>query len=122
MGFRPIALRDYVRRHLKSNRGDNETEVTTRLQWALQEFKAGAVCSCGEPIWVIGSAVAGLMCFTCITGSADNSEDYEVDEACRPQRPRGARPGLKSRAPRPVPDPAVWKRGTADISEDDLPF
>jgi hypothetical protein len=45
-------------------------------------FKAGERCDCGEPIWVIGSAVAGHMCFTCITGSANDSEDYEIVEAC----------------------------------------
>ena len=37
-------------------------------------------CECGEPIWVIGSAVAGHACFTCITGEATPSGDYEIDE------------------------------------------
>jgi hypothetical protein len=31
---------------------------------------------------VIGSAEAGLKCFTCITGESDPSEDYEIAEAC----------------------------------------
>lgn len=48
----------------------------------LADYQAGARCDCGEPIWVIGSAETGHMCFTCITGEADPSEDYEIAEAC----------------------------------------
>jgi len=31
---------------------------------------------------VIGSAFVGNACFTCITGEADPSDDYEIAEAC----------------------------------------
>jgi len=82
MGFIPIRLGDYVRLHLKSNRGESAAEVTARLRSALERYKAGARCACGEPIWVIGSAEAGNACFTCITGETDPSGDYEIDEAC----------------------------------------
>jgi hypothetical protein len=123
MGFRPVALRHYIRLHLKSNRGEKEAEVTARLQWALKAFKAGAVCSCGEPIWVIGSAIAGLMCFTCITGSTDNTDDYEIDEACGPPARRcGSPPRLRSRAPRPALDRAVCEEESGSINGEDFPF
>lgn len=35
---------------------------------------------CGAPIWAAGSAITGInMCFTCTTGEADDSEDYEIE-------------------------------------------
>ena len=52
MGFVAIRLQDYVRIHLKSNPSAKEAQITAQLQWALAEFKTGAVCDCGEPIWV----------------------------------------------------------------------
>ncbi len=82
MLFIPIELKKYVKLHLQSNPGENAADVTERLQYALEAYKAGRRCYCGAPIWVIGSAEAGLMCFTCITGEADPSEDYEIAEAC----------------------------------------
>jgi len=82
MSFVPIELGDYVRLFLKSNRGETAQEVTARLRSALEAYKAGARCHCGNPIWVIGSAEAGHGCFRCITGEADPSEDYEIAEAC----------------------------------------
>jgi hypothetical protein len=103
MGFVPIPLRDYVRLYLKNNPRDTEAGITWQLQWALKEFMAGTVCQCGEPIWVIGSSQVGLMCFTCITGSRDNSGDYEIDQACL-------------FAPEPAPRPA------SHSAEDDVAF
>jgi hypothetical protein len=82
MGFTPIKLRDYVRLHLKSNPGDKEADTIALLESALSAYKAGKRCACGEPIWVIGSSQAGHICFACITGETDCSEDYEIDEAC----------------------------------------
>ena len=82
MGFAPIRLEEYVRLHLRNNPGVVAADLTARLQYALDAHKAGKRCYCGGPIWVIGSAEAGLMCFTCITGEADPSDDYEIAEAC----------------------------------------
>ena len=90
MAFIPVALGDYVRLHLESNRDDTAAEVTKLLRSALEARLAGATCRCGEPIWVIGSAFAGRACFTCITGEAYPSDDYEIAEACD-TRPRGSR-------------------------------
>ena len=82
MAFVPIQLAEYVKLHLGSNLGENAADVTARLNFALEAYKAGRRCSCGAPIWVIGSAQTGLMCFTCITGESYPSEDYEIAEAC----------------------------------------
>lgn len=80
--FNPISFTDYVAMHLEANPGDDRAEVVANLAEALAAFKSGATCSCGEPIWVIGSAFVGRACFTCISGEADSSQDYEIDEAC----------------------------------------
>lgn len=82
MCFVPIRLADYVRLSLKINHGETAAALTARLEAALKAYQAGKRCSCGEPIWVIGSAEAGHACFTCITGEADPSGDYEIAEAC----------------------------------------
>jgi hypothetical protein len=81
-GFTPITLEAYVEKHLRANPGSNREEIVTGLKTALKAFKKGTKCSCGNPIWVIGSALAGNACFTCITGEAYPTDDYEIDEAC----------------------------------------
>jgi hypothetical protein len=86
MGFVPIEIDEYVVLHLKRNRDDTAAGMTKSLRSALQAFRAGERCRCGEPIWVIGSAVARHACFTCITGEADPSDDYEIAQACDKRR------------------------------------
>ncbi len=83
-GFIPISLSDYVKLHVKENPGISQTEVIESIEDALRAYKQGAQCTnCGNPIWVIGSAISGFNgCFTCITGEAYPEADYEVDEAC----------------------------------------
>jgi len=80
-GFTPIGLEDYIQRHLRSNSDTSRKEIESRLRSALADHKAGVKCDCGNPIWVIGSAVMGNACFTCITGEAMPDSDYEIDEA-----------------------------------------
>lgn len=83
IGFVPISLEEYVDLHLKSNPDTSREEITTALRETLEAYKRGAKCqNCGNPIWVIGFALAGNMCFTCITGEAMPEDDYEIDEAC----------------------------------------
>ena len=79
--FTPISFEDYVRRHLGANPGEDKAEFQRRLRDAVDAKRAGQRCDCGEPIWAIGSAVSHYACFTCITGEANASEDYEIDEA-----------------------------------------
>lgn len=82
VAFVPIQPHEYVRLHLRNNPEADPAGVTARVQSALDAYKAGRRCSCGQRIWVIGSAEVGLSCFTCITGESDPSSDYEIDEAC----------------------------------------
>ena len=79
--FKPISFDSYVELYLKTNPDFGREEIRTLLSAALDDHKRGKRCGCGSPIWVIGSAVAGNACFTCITGDAVPDNDYELVEA-----------------------------------------
>jgi len=81
MGFVPISIDKYIKKHLDSNRSENEKDLRKRLNSALTDYKNGVKCSCGNDIWVIGSASVGNSCFTCITGESQPNNDCEIDSA-----------------------------------------
>ena len=83
MGFIPISLDKYIIKHLKNNPKENKKELTERLNSALQDYKNGVKCSCGNDIWVVGSAVVGNSCFSCITGESQPTDDLEIDSAMK---------------------------------------
>lgn len=86
MRFVPITIDKYVRKHMKSNPSDDEKELRNRLKLALKNYRNGTKCSCGKDIWVIGSAVVGNCCFTCITGESSPQDVYEIAEAVKKGR------------------------------------
>ena len=79
--FVPISIEEFADSTMKNNKGYNRKELIRTLEETLQAKKAGATCIiCGAPIWAAESAITGTyMCFTCTTGEADNSEDYEIE-------------------------------------------
>ncbi len=77
--FTPIALDDYIEKHLRANPEVSREDIRARLEFAIAAHRSGKRCSCGTNIWIIGSAEAGLSCFTCITGEGYPNEDYEID-------------------------------------------
>jgi hypothetical protein len=77
-GFTPILLEDYVELHLRANPGTDRAELIARLEYAIDAYRKDIRCQCGAPIWIIGSAEAGLACFTCITQQAAPDRDYEI--------------------------------------------
>ena len=79
--------------YVDANPGVSREEVRGGLLAALDDHKRGEQCDCGNPIWVVGSAVAGNACFTCITGDAVPGDDYELDEAMDVSGGRGAGAG-----------------------------
>lgn len=83
MGFIPISIDKYLALHLKHNPEENKAALKDRLKYALKQYKKGVKCFCGNDIWVIGSASAGLSCFTCITGESMPENDYEIDSALK---------------------------------------
>ncbi len=81
MGFLPISINEYVKKHLKNNPNESGSDLRKRINRALTDYKKGRKCHCGNDIWVIGSASVGNSCFTCITGESYPTDDYEIDSA-----------------------------------------
>ncbi len=79
--FVPISIDEFVKKHIKTNPSENAADLKASLTEAADKKKNGFKCSqCGQPVWAIGTAIVGWNgCFTCITGEADCSEDYEID-------------------------------------------
>lgn len=77
----PISIEKFADSVMKNNKGYNRKELIQTLRATLEAKKNGAACMiCGAPIWAAGSAITGLnKCFTCTTGDADDSEDYEIE-------------------------------------------
>ncbi len=83
MSFIPISIEQYIKKHLKSNPSKNEKDLKRQLKTALANYQYGVKCSCGNDIWVIGSAFSGNGCFTCITGESLPDNDFEIDLAIK---------------------------------------
>jgi hypothetical protein len=64
MGFIPISIDNYVRIFMKSNPTFDEKDLRQNLHRALKDYRNGVKCSCGDDIWVNGSAIVGNSCFT----------------------------------------------------------
>lgn len=82
--MQPISIDRFAEMTVKNNPDETLADLKTRLSEAVLQKKEGACCGqCGQAIWAIGSAIVGYEgCFTCITGEADASDDYEIDEVC----------------------------------------
>lgn len=76
----PISVEKFADMVMEKNKDYNRKELIEALKAALNAKKHGAKCTiCGQPIWAAGCAITGTyMCFTCTTGEADDSEDYEI--------------------------------------------
>lgn len=79
--MQPISIDKFADIVMKNNKGYRKKELVQTLQQTLDAKRNGAKCMvCGAPIWAAGSAITGTnLCFTCATGEADDSEDYEIE-------------------------------------------
>ena len=79
--FTYISIEEFADGVVKNNRDANRKELIASLRETLAAKKNGAGCMiCGAPIWAAGSGITGTyLCFTCTTGEADDSEDYEIE-------------------------------------------
>jgi hypothetical protein len=77
--FHKISIDEFV----KIITNNNSIIKAEDLKRDLIEFKErkvnGEICDCGNPIWIVGSALTGKGCFTCITGESECSGDYEIE-------------------------------------------
>jgi len=82
--FAPISIDDFLKSYKKTNPQEDVDSLREVLIATVQSKKDGAVCTqCKQPIWAIGSSIVGWNgCFTCISGEAENSDDYEIERVC----------------------------------------
>ena len=78
--MQPISVEAFASMVMKNNKGYRKKELVKTLNETLTAKKNGAKCIiCGAPIWAAGSAITGSnLCFTCTTGEANDSDDYEI--------------------------------------------
>lgn len=81
MGFIPISVDTYIKKHLQNNPGEKGEDLRKRLNSALTDYKIGIKCTCGNDIWVVGFASVGNTCSTCLTGESYPIENYEIESA-----------------------------------------
>jgi hypothetical protein len=79
--WKPISIDQYIKIHLKKNPCDDDTTLKMRIESALDYYKSGLKCQCGNDIWIVGSTTAPFGCFSCITGKDHPRGDYEIDSA-----------------------------------------
>lgn len=91
MGFKRITIDEYIKLHLRNNPNERKKDLEKSLKSTLKDYKNGVTCSCGNDIWVIGSAFVGNACFTCITGESMPVDDYEIDSAIKKRENRAGR-------------------------------
>lgn len=80
--MQPISVEAFASMVMKNNKGYRKKELVKTLNDTLTAKKNGAKCMiCGAPIWAAGSAITGSnLCFTCTTGEANDSDDYEIEQ------------------------------------------
>lgn len=99
IGFRAIAVDEYVRAQLENEPTENEKDLRERLMSALEAYQQGVKCACGNDIWVIGSSSAGYRCFTCITGEDFPLGDFEIDVVVNTRKDRSSRKHIDEMEP-----------------------
>lgn len=77
--FNKISVDNFIEKFKIDNPRENVKKLRNDLLYFRKLKIQGAKCDCGNPIWIIGSAISGKGCFTCITGESDFSDDYEIE-------------------------------------------
>ena len=76
--FQKISINEFVAQTIKGNPDLKAVDLKKDLEEFKKRKSQGELCDCGNPIWIIGSAITGKGCFTCITGESDCSDDYQI--------------------------------------------
>jgi len=77
--FTKISVDSFIEKYKLNNSKSDLNKLKKNILYFRQLKKDGVKCSCGNSLWIIGSAVSGKGCFTCITGETDASDDYEIE-------------------------------------------
>ena len=50
-GFSSISIEDFIKSFIQNNPDNDPKDLRQRLQHALNDYKKGKKCSCGNEIW-----------------------------------------------------------------------
>ncbi len=77
----PITITEFVKQTVEANPDTDAVTLIASCKETLKAKNCGVTCMiCNSSIWAAGSAITGTyMCFTCMTGEIDDSEDYEIE-------------------------------------------
>ena len=76
--FKLISIDSFIKKHSQNNPSIDTKQLRRDLTHFKQLRTKGIKCSCGNDLWVIGSAISGKGCYTCITMETDCSNDYDI--------------------------------------------
>jgi hypothetical protein len=79
MGFVPISIEDFIEIHLESNPLENSKVLRVKLESAIEAYRNGEKCSCGNDLWIVGAATSSFRCYQCITGKPHPAGEYEIE-------------------------------------------
>ena len=77
--FKKISVDFFIEKYKMNNPKEDLEKLRNDIQYFKELKIGGAKCNCGNSLWVIGSAISGKGCYTCITGESDYSNDYEIE-------------------------------------------
>ena len=77
--FTKISVDSFIEIYKPNNPQADLKKLRNDILYFRQLKIEGVKCNCGNSLWVIGSAISGKGCFTCITGESDFSNDYEIE-------------------------------------------
>ncbi len=79
MSFIPISIDEFIDIYHESNPSVNLKVLRFKLEAATEAYKNGEKCTCGNDLWIVGTATSSFKCYQCITGKAHPAGEYEIE-------------------------------------------
>ena len=77
--FNKISVDNFIRKYKLNNPNADIVQLKSALIHFKELRSEGIKCNCGNSLWVIGSALSGKTCFTCLTGESDFSNEFDIE-------------------------------------------
>lgn len=91
MKFKSYSIDTFIAKRVAEHPETKPAQLRERLASALKDYRSGVRCACGNDLWVIGSALGGNGCFTCITGELTGTDVPELEEALKKRKLKDGR-------------------------------
>lgn len=78
--FIPVCLDEFIEIHLKDHPEEKSNVLRIKLESAIEAYLTGKKYSCGNDIWVAGSASNGLSAFNVQLGSHIRQESMKLTQ------------------------------------------